>query len=116
MAKSKDDDKEKAPFNATDIEAAKDNVNQAVEAFNRQWMSMPRFRQDCVVMDQGQLRDAMGLRATWDVGDPWPSAEQQLLRLGFRWHNLGGMRVMYLRERDNYEPDDGWNDGEEVDE
>ena len=60
-----------------------------------------------------QLRDAMGLRASFDIGDPWPAAEKQLLDLGFRWQMMGGQRVMYLKEKDGFEPDTGWQEAEE---
>jgi hypothetical protein len=111
MGKGKNEGNE---IHCTDIEAIKDNAKTAVDEFARQYLSMPKFTIDCTVMDQRQLRDAMGLRATIEAGDPWPDAEQQLLDHGFRWHMLGGTRVMYLKERDNYEPDDGWSDGEEI--
>jgi hypothetical protein len=107
----KKDDKN---FHCTDIQALKDNTEKAVEEFSRRWISMPSFTEDCEVMDQRQLRDAMGLHATIEAGDPWPRAEQLLLHAGFRWHWLGGMRVMFLKERENYEPDDGWERAEEV--
>lgn len=112
MAKSEDE--EKAPKKVTDIDAVEDNVKAAVMAFNDRWMPWPRFDLDVEIMDVGQLRDAMGLRASIDVGDPWPSAEKQLLDLGFRWQSLSGMRVMYLKERDDYKPDTGWEEAEEV--
>lgn len=111
MAKS---DEEKAPLKVTDIDALKDNVRMAVEEFAERWISMPGFGLDVEVMSVSQLRDAMGLRASIDWGDPWPAAEQELLGHGFRWHWLGGQRVMYLRERDDWEPDTGWSDAEEV--
>jgi len=101
-------------IHATDIQAIKDNVELAVGAFAQQWISLPRLIDGCEVMDQRQLRDAMGLRATVEFGDPWPQAEKLLMHSGFRWHNLGGMRVMFLRERDDARPDDGWSDGEEI--
>ena len=110
------DDEEKVPRKVTDIDAVKNNTEQAVEEFAERWLSMPRFTMDCEVMDQRQLRDAMGLRATVDIGDPWPKAEKLLIERGFRWHQLGGMRVMYLMEREGYEPDDGWSDGELLEE
>ena len=100
-------DEEKAPKKVTDIEAA-------VMAFAEQWMPWPRFDLGVKVMDVGRLRDAMGLRASIDIGDPWPSAEKQLLDLGFRWQMMGGQRVMYLKEKDGFEPDTGWSDAEEV--
>ena len=114
MSKAKDQQQDPSQFSVTDLEAMKDNTTQAVEAFAQRYLSMPRFTAECEVMDQGQLRDAMGLRSTFESGDPWPAAEKQLLEHGFRWHNLGGMRVMFLKERPEYEPDDGWNDGEEI--
>lgn len=116
MAKQYDDEQEQAPKKVTDIEAAKHNINDAVYAFNERWASAPRFGLDVEIMDQRQLRDAMGLRATIDTGDPWPAAEKLLLGLGFRWHWLGGMRVMFVQERDSFvQADDDWSDGEEVD-
>jgi len=101
-------------WKVTDLDAISDNMEDAVLAFNERWMPMPHFDIGVEVMDQGQLRDAMGLRATFDAGDPWPAAERRLLEYGFRWHSLGGMRVMYVRERDGYVPDDGWQEAEEV--
>ena len=44
----------------------------------------------------------MGLRATMDIGDPWPKAELLLLDRGYKWHLLGGIRVMYVIERDGF--------------
>lgn len=115
MAKQYDDDEEQVPKKVTDIEAAKDNIEKAVYAFNERWASMPGFALGVEVMDQRQLRDAMGLRATIDTGDPWPKAEQLLLELGFKWHWLGGQRVMFVQERDSFIQADGdWGDGEEV--
>lgn len=111
MGKGKDTGNE---IHCTDIGALKGNASHAVDEFARRYLSMPRFTMDCEVMDQGQLRDAMGLRATIESGDPWPAAEQLLIKAGFRWHWLGGSRVMYLKEREDYMPDDGWSDGEEV--
>ena len=106
---------EKAPRKVTDIEAAKSNINAAVYAFNERWAPMPRFALDVEVMDQRQLRDAMGLRATIDTGDPWPAAEKLLLELGFKWHWLGGQRVMLVQERDSFvQAGDDWEDGEEI--
>jgi hypothetical protein len=108
-----EDEKEHAAKKVTDIEAAKGNIAAAVYAFNDRWASMPGFAMGVEVMDQRQLRDAMGLRATIDTGDPWPKAEQLLLELGFRWHWLGGQRVMYVRERDEF-IDEDWSEAEEV--
>lgn len=116
MSKRQNDDEEdKAPRKVTDIDAAIDNINAAVFAFNERWAPMPRFGLDVEVMDQRQLRDAMGLRATIDTGDPWPKAEQQLLELGFKWHWIGGTRVMFVQERDSF-VDEDWSDGEEIEE
>ncbi len=107
-------DEEKAPRKVTDIDAACYNIRNAVDDFAERWLSMPRFDIGVEVMDQRQLRDAMGLRATIDVGDPWPKAEQLLYEHGFRWHWLGSQRVMYLKERDGFVPDTGWEEAEEL--
>jgi len=107
-------DDEKAPRGVTDIDALKENVRMAVEEFAERWISMPGFGLDVEVMSVSQLRDAMGLRASIDWGDPWPEAEKLLHEFGFRWHWLGGQRVMYLRERDDFVPDTGWEVPEEV--
>lgn len=93
---------------------AQHNIEDAVQAFTMQWEPWPRFDIGVEVMDKRQLRDAMGVRMTEDYGDPWPLVERRLLDAGFRWQMLGSQRVMYLREKDDYQPDDGWNDGEEV--
>jgi len=111
---AKDADEEKVPRKVTDIDALKSNVQMAVEGFADRWISMPGFGMDVEVMTLPQLRDAMGLRASIDWGDPWPTAEQELLAMGFRWHWLGGQRVMFLKERDDFVPDTGWEDAEEV--
>lgn len=111
MAKS---DEEKAPLKVTDIDALKMNVRMAVEEFAGRWIPMPGFGLDVEVMSVSQLRDAMGLRASIDWGDPWPAAEKELIEHGFRWHWLGGQRVMYLKERDDFVPDTGWEVPEEV--
>jgi len=104
----KEDSEEKLPSKVTDITAAQDNIDAAVQAFAERWLPMPNLTEQCEVMDQGQLRDAMGLHATIDLGDPWPQAENLLLKMGFRWHNLGSSRVMFLREREEAVIDDGW--------
>lgn len=109
MGKRKQQEEEKAPQSVTDIESLKNNVDTAVMDFAERYMPVPRFTEFCEVKDQRQLRDAMGLRAT-DAGDPWPQAEKQLLSLGFRWQWLGNSRVMFLQERDDYQPDDGWQE------
>lgn len=108
-------DEEKAAKKVTDIDAAGSNITEAVQAFADQWLPWPKFDIGVEIMDVGRLRDAMGLRASIDIGDPWPSAEKQLLSLGFRWQMLGGQRVMYLKEKDGFEPYTGWEDAEEVD-
>ena len=105
---------EKTPRKVTDIDALAENISSAVAAFAERWAPMPGFSQNVEVMDQRQLRDAMGLRATIDGGDPWPKAEKLLLESGFRWHWLGAMRVMYLQEKDEWVPDTGWEDAEEI--
>lgn len=112
MARGEEEDK--LPTKITDIEALRVNVQEAVDGFHERWMSMPEFSEHCTVMDLRQLRDAMGLRSTFEAGDPWPAAENLLLQYGFRWHWLGGSRVMFLQERDNYQPDTGWEDAEEA--
>ncbi|MBR5395813.1 MAG: hypothetical protein IK144_12155 [Bacteroidaceae bacterium] len=113
MAKKKEDDEQDEVISATDIEALVDNATAAVMAFAERWMPMPMFKENVEVMDQADLRDAMGLRATM-AGDPWPAAEKLLLAQGFRWQWLGTSRVMFLRERDGWSADDGWDDGKEV--
>ena len=107
---AKDADEEKVPRKVTDIDALKSNVRMAVDGFADRWISMPGFGMDVEVMTLPQLRDAMGLRASIDWGDPWPTAEQELFGRGFRWHWLGGQRVMYLKERDGFIPDTGWEE------
>ena len=109
-------DDEQQNFHCTDIDALNDNVEKAVNDFALRYLSMPRFTERCEVMDQAQLRDAMGLRSTFEAGDPWPKAEQLLLEHNFRWHNLGGMRVMYVMERDDLVPSeqDDWQEADEV--
>jgi len=74
-------------------------ASAAAEAFAARWISLPALSLPCQVMDAGQLRDAMGIRATIDNGDAWPLVEKILRDLGFTWHLLGGTRVMYLRDR-----------------
>ena len=108
----KNGEENNTPLSVTDVDAIKDNAEMAVDEFTERYLSMPRFTEECEVMDQSRLRDVMGLRATFESGDPWPAAEKLLMERGFRWHSLGGMRVMYLKERDGYVPDDGWSDGE----
>lgn len=116
MKKKEDTTEEKFPSKVTDIEAAKDNIEAAVQAFARRWIPLPCPLWPCEVMDQGQLRDAMGLHASIDIGDPWPQAEKALLMAGFRWHSLGTSRVMFLRENADAIVDDGWEEAEEISE
>lgn len=111
---ARESDEEKTPMKITDIDALQSNVEMAVNAFAERWISMPQFGLDVEVMNVAQLRDAMGLRATIDFGDPWPTAEQLLLQAGFRWHWLGNQRVMFLKERDGFVPDTGWQEAEEI--
>lgn len=114
MGKGRDEgNEEKLPAKVTDIDAARDNIEAAVNAFCEQWALAPEFKLDVEVMDQRQLRDAMGLRATIDVGDPWPKAEMMLLNMGYKWHLLGGTRVMYLVERDTF-VDADYSEAEEI--
>ena len=105
---------EKLPSKVTDIDAAHDNIDMAVQTFAKHWLSLPAMVMPCEVMDQGQLRDAMGLHATIDLGDPWPQAEKMLLQMGFRWHSLGMQRVMFLREREDVIEDTGWQEADEI--
>lgn len=102
------------PLKVTDIASAAENVESAVAAFAERWIPWPKFDIGVEIMDVGQLRDAMGLRATIDIGDPWPQAERMLIDSGFRFHWLSGQRVMYLKEKDDYVPDTGWKEAEEV--
>ena len=111
MEKEKND----IELKVTDLEAIKSNTREVVEAFAQRYISMPRFDIGVDVMTQAQLRDAMGLRATFDYGDPWPAAEQLLVgTYNFRWHMLSGQRVMFLKEREDVVISDGWDDGEEI--
>lgn len=111
------DEKEKASRKVTDIDAVWQNTEEAVAAFAERWVSVPKFSVGVEVMDVSQLRNAMGLRASVDWGDPWPQAEELLLRSGFRWHWLGTSRVMFLQERDDFiqsSGDTGWEEAEEL--
>lgn len=105
---------EKVPVKVTDIDDLKRNIEDAVMMFNERWCPMPRFDIGVNVMDIGQLRDAIGVRASIDWGDAWPTVERMLLELGFRWHLLGGIRVMYLKEKEDFNPATGWEDADEV--
>ena len=93
---------------------APQNVEDAVAAFMLQWIPWPRFDVGVEVMDKSQLRDAMGIRATDNYGDSWPKVERMLLDGGYRWQMLGGTRVMFLKEKDDFVPAAGWEYGEEL--
>ena len=93
---------------------AQANIDDAIAAFVSQWMPWPRFDIGVEVKDMRQLRDMIGIRRSDDYGDPWPAVERKLLDAGFRWHVLGSLRVMYLKEKDDFAPDTGWEEGEEV--
>lgn len=110
---AKEADEQDIPKKVTDIDALSENTTAAVIAFSERWIPMPGFGENVEVMDLGQLRDAMGLRVTFEAGDPWPTAEKLLLGMGFRWHWLGSQRVMYLKEKEDYQPDTGWEEAEE---
>ena len=112
MGKGRDEGNE---IHVTNIEAIRSNTTNAVNDFMRHWIPVPTFTEQCIVMNQRQLRDAMGLRATIESGDPWPDAEQLLLKEGYRWHRLGSSRVMFLAESDASLVDDGWTEAEELD-
>ncbi len=101
---------EKKPLRVTDIDSAKNNIETMVYSFTKRWMPWPSFDLGVEVMDVGRLRDTMGLRATFDIGDPWPEAECMLLEQGFVWHWLNGQRVMYLKEKDGYVEETGWQE------
>lgn len=105
---------EKGPFKVTDIDAEKSNIEQRVTMFVERWIPLPAMALPCEVMDLGQLRDAMGLHPTIDIGDPWPTAEEILLNHGFRWRQMGMSRVMFMREREDAIIDDGYSYAEEV--
>lgn len=103
-----------APRKVTDIEAAEQNIEDAVYMFCERWLPLDAPIMPFEVMDQGQLRDAMGLRATIDIGDPWPKAENILLSQGWQWHLLGNQRVMYMREKSYCIPSDNTVIAEEL--
>lgn len=113
------EEQEQLPKKVTDIDAVHDNTKAAVDAFAYRWAPMPRFAVGVEAMDARQLRDAMGLRASMDWGDPWPQAERLLLQMGFEWHWLGASRVMFLQERDEFIQcggGTGWQEAVEWDE
>ena len=101
---------DKKPTYVTDIDSAKSNIETMVFSFVSRWMPWPNFNLGVEVMDVGQLRDAMGMRATIDIGDPWPEAERMLLEQGYVWHWRNGQRVMYLKEKDGYVEETGWQE------
>ena len=113
MKEKEKDENGEEPQNVTDVEALKANAEAAVFDFNERWMPAPAYRIGVEVMDERQLRNAMGLRATL-AGDPWHAAEKLLLGLGFRWHWLGTSRVMYVREKDGFVEDTAWKYADEV--
>ena len=124
MARKKKENQEEPEIQkkVTDIDAALQNIQTAVEGFVSRWMPAPSFTLDTEVMGVAQLRDAMGLRYTGETGDPWPEAEMMLVSLGFCWHWIGGQRVMLLMEREGAGGtsampggDDGWADAREWD-
>ncbi len=90
-------------------------VTNAVGAFVQRWQPLPYMSMPCEVMDQSQLRDAMGVYESPETGDGWQFAEKLLLEQGFRWHMLGGSRVMFLREREDAIVDDGWQEAMIID-
>lgn len=93
---------------------AQQNIEDAVAQFAMQYLPSPVYNIDVEIMNQAQLRDAMGIRASADFGDPWPKAERKLLDLGFHWHNFAGDRVMFLLEREDAIVVDGWQTPQEV--
>ena len=102
MAREERQPKEMQPMVVTDLDAIKENTEAAVFAFTQMWEPTQQFDLDVNIMDQAQLRDAMGLRATFESGDPWPAAEKLLIEAGYRWQWLDGQRVMFVKERDGY--------------
>lgn len=107
-------EEEKQPTRVTDIDSAKSNTATMVCSFANRWMPWPNFDLGVEVMDVARLRDVMGLRATIDIGDPWPEAERMLIDQGFVWHWLNGQRVMYLKEKDGYVEETGWQDAQPI--
>lgn len=107
-------DEDKAPTKVTDIDAANNNIDSAVRAFTERWLPWPVFDVDVEIMDVGRLRDAMGLRASIDIGDPWHAAERKLLDAGFCWQWMGGNRVMFLKEKQKCIVNTGWEEAEEI--
>lgn len=87
---------------------AQQNIEDSVVAFTSQWIPWPHFDLGVEVMDVARLRDVIGVRASDDYGDPWPTVERLLLDNGFRWSSLGGQRVMFVKENNNFTPDTGW--------
>ena len=102
-------------LSVTDLAALEDNASRAAQAFCERWISLPSLVFPCEVMSLPELRNAMGLRATFNGGDPWPAVESYLLSHGFEWHYLGSQRVMYLRARaDTIQVDvSDWQEAEE---
>lgn len=95
------------------LDDAQSNIDASIVAFTQQWIPWPKFNIGVEIMDMRRLRDIIGVRSSDDYGDPWPYVERALLDNGYRWRTLGSTRVMYVKERDEYEPDDGWEMAEE---
>ena len=89
-------------------------ITSAVTAFIERYQPLPYMSLPCLIMDQGQLRDAMGIFESPETGDGWGFAEKLLLEQGFRWHNMGGARVMILREREDFVDTFGWEEACDV--
>ena len=95
------------------VEELADGIDERVTEFARRYIALPRMAMPCVVMDIGQLRDAMCLRVTPE-GDEWKAAEPMLRERGMMLQMMGGVRVMFLRERDDFVENDGWTPAIEV--
>lgn len=113
MARKRNDDDEQEVKRLMTVEEISESIEERVAAFCQQYISLPRLIMPCEVMDIGQLRDAMGLRVMPE-GDAWQAAEQMLKEHGMTLHRMGNMRVMFLRERDDFIEADGWTEAEEV--
>ena len=96
------------------VQELAEGIDERVTAFAKRYVALPRMVIPCEVMDVGQLRDAMSLRVTPE-GDEWKAAEPLLEEHGMHLQMMGGMRVMFLRERDDFIEDDGWTQAEETD-
>ena len=96
------------------VEELAETISDRVDDFARRYITLPRMVMPCEVMDVGQLRDAMSLRVTPE-GDEWKVAEQLLKEHGMHLQMMGGTRVMFLRERDDFIESDGYLLPEEID-